>query len=131
MCVRPCAVYVSNLVQNRMCIEPCACVYIGPGVGGVSDLVQAGVYQTWCRVCIRPGAGCVSELVQGVYQTWLRVCIRPDTGCVSDLVQGVYQTRCRGSIRPGARCVSDLVKSVQLRIKTWRRACYQLIQVVC
>jgi hypothetical protein len=58
-------------------------------------------------VCIRPSAGCV-YLVQGVYQTWCKVCIRTGAGYVSDLVRGVYRSR------PDAVCVSDLVQGMFL-----------------
>ncbi len=99
-------------VYRTVCLCVLYCLYVRPDVGGASDLVQ-GVYQTWCRVCIRPGAECVTDLVQGMY-------IRPGAGEVSDLVQGVFQTWCRACIRPGARCVSDLVQGVY---QTWCREC--------
>ncbi len=72
VCIKPCTECVP--------IEPCACVYIGPGVGGVSDLVQAGG---------------VSDQVQGVFQTWCKYVF---------LVQGLHLSK-----RTCARYVSDLV----------------------
>ncbi len=76
-------------------------------------------------MCIRPGTGCVSDLVQGVYQTWCRVCIRPGKECAivhQNLVQGMLSTDtccvldlgCRYGvyIRPSAEHVSDQVPGV-------------------
>jgi hypothetical protein len=121
VCIRPCTECVSSLVL--VCISDLVWGSIRPGAGCVSGLVQ-GVY-------IGPDTGGVSDLVQGVYQTLRRVCIRPCTECVpnrvlvctvcmSDLVSGEHQTWCRVCIRPGAGCVSDLAQGAY---QTWCMVC--------